>query len=70
IVETVVPKSWEGKSLRDLNVRARSGVNIIGIRRKDEDDIEVNPAPDDVLRPGDEVVALGADEDISRLHKL
>lgn len=70
IVETVVPKSWEGKSLRALNVRARSGVNIIGVRRKGEDAIKVNPSPDDVLYPGDEIVALGADEDIGRLHKL
>ena len=44
IIEVPAPKSWQGKSLRELNVRAKLGVNIIAI--KSEGGINVSPAAD------------------------
>lgn len=71
IVELAAPKSWQGHSIRDLNVRAKYKVNIIAIRRNEEDaDLQLTPVADYVIAPGDVVVTLGRYEDIDLLHEL
>ena len=71
IVELAAPKSWQGHSIRDLNVRAKYKVNIIAIRRNGEDaDLQLTPVADYVIAPGDVVVTLGRYEDIDLLHEL
>ena len=71
IVELAAPKSWQGHSIRDLNVRAKYKVNIIAIRRNGEDaDLQLPPVADYVIAPGDVVVTLGRYEDIDLLHEL
>ena len=57
IIEVPAPKSWQGKSLRELNVRARLGVNIIAI--KSESGINVSPAADYQIEQKDIMVVLG-----------
>lgn len=71
IVELAAPRPWQGHSIRELDVRAKYGVNIIAIRRKgDEHALEVAPGADYVLVPGDVVVTLGRNEHINTLHDL
>lgn len=71
IVELSAPKPWQGHSIRELDVRARYGVNIIAVRRRgDAHDLEVAPGADYVVSAGDVVVTLGRNENISRLHDL
>ena len=41
IVETTVPRDWQGKSLMALDVRARYKVNIIAVRKKGREDFDV-----------------------------
>ena len=70
-MELAAPKSWQGHSIRDLNVRAKYKVNIIAIRRNGEDaDLQLTPVADYVIAPGDVVVTLGRYEDIDLLHEL
>ena len=57
IIEVPVPKGWIGKSLKDLNVRAKLGVNIIAVERKGK--TYVSPAADFVILEGDIPVVLG-----------
>lgn len=57
ISEFEAPAAWNGKSLRQLNVRARVGVNILAIRRGDR--IQVSPGAEYVFEPEDTVVAWG-----------
>ena len=57
ISEFEAPKTWEGKSLRQLNVRAKTGVNIIAVRGPKE--IHVSPTADYVIHREDVIVALG-----------
>lgn len=68
IVEIATPKGWRGKSLKELDVRAKYGVNIIAVRNGDG--INVAPGGDYVLTPGDVVVALGHTDNTNRLHDL
>ena len=57
IIEVPAPKGWVGKSLKDLNVRAKLGVNIIAVERKGKP--HVSPAADFVILEGDIPVVLG-----------
>lgn len=71
IVELAVPKAWQGRSIRDLDVRAKYGVNIIAVRKNgDTHSLEVAPGADLILSVDDVVVTLGRYENISRLHEL
>lgn len=68
IAEVPAPVAWSGKSLKDLNVRAKLGLNIIAVRRGRE--IQVSPAADFVMMDGDIVVVLGDNEHLEKVQKL
>ena len=70
IVELEIPKSWQQRSIRDLDVRAKHHVNIIAVRKGSTGTLEVAPGGDYVLEAKDAVVTLGRNEDINRLHDL
>ena len=70
IVETTVPKEWMGKSIVELDVRARYKVNIIAVRKKGAEMFDVTPGPNMIMESGDSVVALGRTEDVNRLQDL
>lgn len=68
IVEVPVPDSWQGKSLKELNIRAKVGVNILAIRR--EGKMNVSPNADFAFRGGDIVVMLGDSAALEAVQKL
>ena len=68
IIEVPAPKSWQGKSLKELNVRAKLGVNIIAI--KGEAGINVSPAADYAIAQKDVLVVLGDSAALERVQKL
>ena len=68
ILEVPAPKSWIGKSLRELNVRAKLGVNIIAVENGGK--TNVSPAADYVICQGDTVVVLGDNIALEKVQKL
>lgn len=68
IAEVPAPAIWNGKSLKDLNVRAKLGLNIIAVRRGGS--IHVSPVADFVMEGGDIVVVLGDNEHLEKVQKL
>ena len=68
IIEVPAPKSWQDKSLRELNVRAKLGVNIIAI--KSEGVINVSPAADYRIGQKDIMVVLGDTLALKEVQKL
>lgn len=66
IVEVVAKRRFVGRSLRELNLRARYRINVLAIRRADG--INLAPGADDVIEEGDILVALGRDEDLEALE--
>lgn len=58
IVEIKVPESWVGKSLADLNVRGKYGMNIIGIRYASEDKLSFKPDPHYNFIASDQVLVI------------
>lgn len=68
IMEVPAPTSWIGKSLKDLNVRAKLGVNIIAI--KQGDNINVSPGADYEIMPGDIMEIIGDADALTAVQKL
>lgn len=68
IVEVPAPISWKGKSLKELNVRAKLGVNILAIRRGGK--INVSPGADFTFEDQDVLVVLGDSAALKRVQKL
>jgi K+ transport systems, NAD-binding component len=54
-----------GKTLRELDIRRRFGVNVLAIKRGEN--LIVNPMGDDKILPGDILVVLGTTEQLSSM---
>ena len=68
IVEVPAPASWVGKSLKNLNVRAKLGVNIIAVKHGDH--INVSPSAEYEIMPGDIMEILGDTDALNAVQKL
>ena len=69
IVERRIPGEWIGKSIRELNIRAKWKVNVIAVRRGEE--MTVSPDGDYVFQRQDDcVVVLGRSGDLDRLERI
>ena len=68
ILEVPAPKGWVGKSIKDLNVRAKLGVNIIAV--ESGRDTNVSPSADYVVKSGDIIVVLGDNMALEAVQKL
>ena len=68
IIEVPAPKRWQDKSLKELNVRAKLGVNIIAVKRDGQ--INVSPAADYKILEGDIMVVLGDTDALNTVQKL
>lgn len=66
IVEIKAPKEFAGKSLRELDVRARYGCNVIAIRS--EGYMNISPYAEDLIQQGDELVVVGKNEDLQKFE--
>lgn len=65
ILEVPIHRDAAGKTLRDLDYRAKYEVNVVGIRRGAE--ILVTLHSDDLLQAGDRLIVLGS---VANLHRF
>ena len=56
IIEIKALKEWEGKNLKDLNLRKKYGINVIAIKNKGK--VNLNPAADDKINKENVIVAI------------
>ena len=68
IVELPTPKSWVGKNLRELDVRARLGLNIIAIERNGK--ISVSPRAEFEIAKNDILVVLGDYDSLTLMQEI
>lgn len=68
IIEVAAPKSWVGKTLKELNVRATLGINILAV--KQDSAINVSPAADYPIGQQDVLVVLGDTMALEKVQKL
>lgn len=80
IAELPVPPALAGRTLREMELRTKYGVGLIGIRKKvertakgitrTEDLFNLNPAAEDRLELGDIMVVIGTEADLDRLSQI
>ena len=78
IIEFVPPKEFIGKSLRELDMRASYGVNVIAMKKKvertpggevlEEENINVTPQADDIIGKKDILIIFGENERIEEMR--
>lgn len=68
IVEAPAPIKWRDKSLKELDIRARFGINIIAIKHDGE--INTFPAADYRFAMGDVIVVMGGPDTVEKLRRL
>lgn len=68
IVEIAALKEWEGKTIKELKLRTRYGINVLAIRH--DNDINISPYADDMINPGDVVIVIGSNNDLTKLEKI
>ncbi|HHY92735.1 MAG TPA: TrkA family potassium uptake protein [Firmicutes bacterium] len=68
IVEIATSEAWQGKTLRELNLRARFGINVLAIKR--DKALVVAPGADDVVEEGDVLVVVGSNANIDQLERV
>ncbi len=59
---------FDGKSIRELGIRNKSGANIIGMKKKE--DYIFNPDPDVLLERDDKLFVLGSPSQIALMKKI
>ncbi len=67
IVEMAAGEKMSGKSLQEMNIRAKYGCNVVAVKRSNE--VIVSPHADQKVEEGDVLIVIGGEKDISRLEK-
>jgi len=66
LVEVAALNSWEGKTLKTINMRDRFGLNVLAIKHVNK--INMSPKGDDIINKSDTLVVIGSNEDIERFE--
>ena len=70
IQEIVAPKSFQGKTIRELDLRNKYGCLIIAIKNKNEEKFAYIPASNVQIKEDDILIVLGVNDDLERLKKV
>ena len=68
IFEIVVPEKWIGKSVIEVDVRKKYGINIMAIKRDGK--MELNFSPQTNFRQDDSILVLGDMKDIQKCFHI
>jgi trk system potassium uptake protein TrkA len=68
--EMVVPQSWIGRSLRELELPRHYGVSVVALRDYLTGETTPIPDPDAPLKESDALLVAGKDSDLTKVAKL
>ena len=68
IIEVAVPEDWQGRSIGELDIRRKCGVNILGVKRNGKTD--VNVSPETVLDADMTLLVLGENQELKKHFRL
>lgn len=68
MVERRCPAAWRGRSIRELDIRAKYHLNVVAVRSGQE--MNLSPGGEYVLGEEDCLVVLGTNVDIERMERL
>ncbi|HKB86677.1 MAG TPA: chloride channel protein [Ignavibacteriaceae bacterium] len=72
IIEVSPPKSFIGKSIRELNIRRQYGVDVLSIKMKEKKGEKINaiPSPDYIIKADDTLIIAGEIKNINFIRNL
>ena len=70
IIHMVPPDQFIGKSLRELNLINRFGVQVVAVKEIIPDRVHMIPKADFVLKDSDIMILLGANESLEKLQRF
>jgi trk system potassium uptake protein TrkA len=70
VQEMAVPQAWNGKPLRELQLRQRYNVTIVALHDMLTGEITATPDPDAALKESDSLFIAGKDSDLSQVAQL
>lgn len=68
IFELDIPAEWSGRTVVELDIRRRHGINILGIRENGKMNMSVTP--DTVLRSGNSMLVLGHERAVRKCFRI
>ncbi len=69
ILFSSLPETMRNKSIRELEIRNKTGANIIGFKTAGGEYV-INPPPDTVMMPDAKLFVLGTQEQVSRFKEI
>lgn len=70
IQEMGVPESWNGKTLRELELRQRYAITVVAVHDVLTDQMNASTNPDAKLKDSDTLIVAGKDEDLARAAEV
>ncbi|MCC5896051.1 MAG: TrkA family potassium uptake protein [Alkalibacterium sp.] len=67
IIEFTAPKRWVGRSLKDLDLRKKYKINVIGMKSTPDGKLSINVPPEEKILPGSFIVAIGKPDTFEHL---
>jgi len=68
IFEVEIPSDWSGKSILELDIRKKHGINILGVRTKGK--LNMNITPNTVFGHGTSVLVLGQEKAVHKCFRI
>ena len=68
IVEIQVSDKWIDKSLKDIKLRSKYGINVIAIKRKEK--LVISPLGEDKLLENDIIISIIQSVDLEKLEAM
>lgn len=68
MVDVEALDTWVGKNLRELNLRSKLKINVIGIKKKEN--LNINPDAEAAIEKGDVLIIIGDNDVLSKLVNM
>lgn len=68
IIELTVPDEWDGKSIVQLDIRRKYGINILGVR--ENGNLNMNVAHDTILDREESILVLGQQKAVQKCFRI
>ena len=68
IFELAIPENWTGKTILQLDIRKKFGINVLGIRENGK--LNMNITPETILRKGTSLLVLGHQKAVQKCFRI
>lgn len=68
IIELAPPKEFVGKSLGELKLRSRFGINVLAVKQLIPEKLIINPNADFIIKDSDILYVLGKKDDLEKIR--